>query len=272
MKVHTLTTPGMAMLVFLSIGLIACQSGYQASKRVKKLSAETVTATNTPKPSADNKSLGNSYIVQAGDTLYGISFRAGLNYRDVATWNNIDESYSIQRGQKLRLTAPTQVQNTTGVKSAVAPLPNVKLTLIKPVSVVDSPPIKPVAVITTTIAWQWPAKGEIISAYIAGDKTHQGINIAGKLGQKILAAADGVVVYSGAGLIGYGELLIVKHNNEWISAYAHNSKRLVAEGMKVKAGQHIADMGRTGAVRDMLHFEIRRNGKPVDPLLYLSKP
>jgi lipoprotein NlpD len=81
-----------------------------------------------------------------------------------------------------------------------------------------------------------------------------------------------VVVYSGAGLIGYGELLIVKHNNEWISAYAHNDKRLVAEGVKVKAGQHIADMGRTGAVRDMLHFEIRRNGKPVDPLLYLPKP
>lgn len=272
MKVRTLSNPRLAVLVFLSIGLNACQSGYQTSKSVKNPSAKTVTATKTPKPAIDNKSLGSNYIVQAGDTLYGISFRAGLNYRDVATWNNIDESYHIQRGQKLRLTAPTQVQNKTAVKSSLASLPNVKPTLIKPVSVLGSPPMKPFAVVTTTIGWQWPAKGEIISAYIADDKTHQGINIAGKSGQKILAAADGVVVYSGAGLIGYGELLIVKHNNEWISAYAHNSKRLVAEGIKVKAGQHIADMGRTGAVRDMLHFEIRRNGKPVDPLLYLSKP
>ena len=107
--------------------------------------------------------------------------------------------------------------------------------------------------------------------YIADDKTNQGINIAGKAGQKIVAAADGIVVYSGAGLIGYGELLIIKHNSEWISAYAHNEKRLVAEGVKVKAGQHIADMGQTGTVSDMLHFEIRRNGKPVDPLLYLPK-
>jgi lipoprotein NlpD len=107
---------------------------------------------------------------------------------------------------------------------------------------------------------------------VAGDKANQGINIAGKNGQDVRAAADGVVVYSGAGLIGYGELLIIKHNNEWISAYAHNQKRLVAEGTRVKAGQLIAEMGQTGTIRSMLHFEIRRNGKPVDPLLYLPKP
>ncbi len=272
MKAQALKTLRLALLGFLSVILIACQSGYQTSKSVKTSSAKTATSAKASKPASNNKSLGSNYTVQAGDTLYSISFRAGLNYRDVAAWNNIDESYYIQRGQKLRLTAPTQVQNTTAMKSSLAPLPNVKPTLIKPVSVVASAPVKPVVAATTSIGWQWPAKGEIISAYIADDKTNQGINIAGKSGQKILAAADGVVVYSGAGLIGYGELLIVKHNNEWISAYAHNSKRLVAEGIKVKAGQHIADMGRTGAVRDMLHFEIRRNGKPVDPLLYLSKP
>jgi lipoprotein NlpD len=270
MNAHKHKTVYLALLGLLSLALVACQSGYQSSKNVKSIPTKTVASKKVVKPASDNKSLGTNYIVQAGDTLYSISFRAGLNYRDVAAWNNIDESYHIQSGQKLRLTAPTQVPSSTVVKSSLAPLPNVKPTLVKPAPVVGST-VKPVVAATTSIVWQWPAKGEIISAYIADDKTNQGINIAGKSGQKILAASDGVVVYSGAGLIGYGELLIVKHNNEWISAYAHNSKRLVAEGVKVKAGQHIADMGRTGAVRDMLHFEIRRNGKPVDPLLYLPK-
>jgi lipoprotein NlpD len=120
-------------------------------------------------------------------------------------------------------------------------------------------------------AWRWPTRGQIIGRYVAGDRTQQGINIAGNAGQPILAAADGVVVYSGAGLVGYGELVIIKHSDEWLSAYAHNRKRLVAEGARVKAGDTIAEMGRTGAIRDMLHFEIRRNGKPVDPMDWLPR-
>jgi lipoprotein NlpD len=117
--------------------------------------------------------------------------------------------------------------------------------------------------------WQWPTRGPLVGRYVPNDPTRQGIDIAGQSGQRVDAAADGVVVYSGAGLIGFGELVIVKHNDEWLSAYAHNRRRLVAEGMKVRAGDAIAEMGRTGAIRDMLHFEIRRNGKPVDPLGYL---
>ena len=111
--------------------------------------------------------------------------------------------------------------------------------------------------------------GQVIGNYVAGDQTQQGIDIAGNAGQPVLAAADGVVVYSGSGLVGYGELIIIKHSNEWLSAYAHNRRRLVAEGTQVKAGQQIAELGRSGAIRDMLHFEIRRNGKPVDPINYL---
>jgi lipoprotein NlpD len=117
--------------------------------------------------------------------------------------------------------------------------------------------------------WQWPTRGSLVGRYVQGDQTRQGIDIAGQSGQRVDAAADGVVVYSGAGLVGYGELVIVKHNDEWLSAYAHNRRRLVAEGTRVRAGDAIAEMGRTGAIRDMLHFEIRRNGKPVDPLQML---
>jgi len=159
-----------------------------------------------------------------------------------------------------------------------------------PPPIIPAPPAVPVAVPTPNVAasnaaetggatisipgapkWRWPTQGQVTGNFVAGDQTQQGINIAGKPGQTILAAADGVVVYSGAGLVGYGELIIIKHSDEWLSAYAHNRRRLVAEGTKVKAGDAIAEMGRTGAIRDMLHFEIRRNGKPVDPLLFLPK-
>ena len=122
---------------------------------------------------------------------------------------------------------------------------------------------------SSNLAWRWPADGELAGRYADGDPTRQGIDVAGAAGQPVRAAADGVVVYSGSGLVGYGELVIIKHNDNWLSAYGHNRARLVNEGQLVKAGQQIAEMGHTGAARDMLHFEIRYNGKPVDPLQYL---
>ena len=124
---------------------------------------------------------------------------------------------------------------------------------------------------TTSFAWRWPADGQLVGRYVQGDPTKQGIDIAGNAGQPVRAAADGVVVYSGSGLVGYGELIIVKHNEQWLSAYGHNRARKVNEGQLVKAGEQIAEMGRTGAARDMLHFEIRYNGKPVDPQAYLPR-
>ncbi|NZA27051.1 peptidoglycan DD-metalloendopeptidase family protein, partial [Luteimonas sp. SJ-92] len=110
-----------------------------------------------------------------------------------------------------------------------------------------------------------------VARFAAGDPTRQGIGIAGSGGQPVRAAGDGVVVYSGSGLVGYGELIIVKHDEQWLSAYGHNRARLVNEGERVRAGQQIAEMGRSGAARDMLHFEIRHNGRPVDPLGYLPR-
>jgi len=119
------------------------------------------------------------------------------------------------------------------------------------------------------VHWRWPAKGALLDRFAAGDATKQGIDIAGNAGEPVVAASDGVVVYSGSGLVGYGELIIIKHSDEWLSAYGHNRKRLVQEGQRVKGGQPIAEMGSTGAPRDELHFEIRRNGRPVDPMQYL---
>ncbi len=119
------------------------------------------------------------------------------------------------------------------------------------------------------MSWRWPAGGKLIGTYQAGDPTRQGIDIAGRAGDAVVAAADGTVVYSGNGLIGYGELIIVKHNASFLSAYGHNRKRLVKEGDAVKAGQAIAEMGDIAANREGLHFEIRRNGKPSNPLDFL---
>ena len=119
------------------------------------------------------------------------------------------------------------------------------------------------------LSWRWPGKGPLLGSFVAGDQTRQGIDIGGTAGDPVLAAADGEVVYSGNGLLGYGELIIVKHNASFLSAYGHNRKRLVQEGDKIKAGQQIAEMGSSASARDELHFEIRKNGKPVNPLEYL---
>jgi lipoprotein NlpD len=146
----------------------------------------------------------------------------------------------------------------------------------------EAPPLKPAVVPAPPkpadnaaqlnaggVTWRWPADGKVVGTYVAGDQTKQGLDIAGSAGDPVRAAADGEVVYSGNGLIGYGELIIVKHNANFLSAYGHNRKRMVSEGERVKAGQEIAEMGSTSASRDELHFEIRKNGKPVNPLDYL---
>jgi len=232
---------------------------------------------------------GGTHIVRPGETLYGISFRFGLRYQDVAAWNGITDPFVIEVGQRLRLQPATGGARPV----AMAPLPARPVAMMPPSTtpvpssprpggasplpprgaipppVVAAPPASAAASIAGAPSWRWPARGQVIGRYVAGDQTQQGINIAGDAGQPVQASADGVVVYSGAGLVGYGELIIIKHNDEWLSAYAHNRRRLVTEGTRVRAGDTIAEMGRTGASRDMLHFEIRRNGKPVDPLVYL---
>ena len=216
---------------------------------------------------------GASTVVKRGDTLYRIAVNNGISPLDLAMWNNIRAPYTIYPGQRLRLYPESRTRQTASTTTRSATRPGARpparpaTTPARPAPVRSSP--EPAA--ASNLAWRWPADGQLVGRYVSGEPTKQGIDIAGTGGAPVRAAGDGVVVYSGSGLVGYGELIIVKHDDEWLSAYGHNRSRLVNEGQLVKAGQQIAEMGRTGAARDMLHFEIRHNGKPVDPLLYLPR-
>lgn len=165
--------------------------------------------------------------------------------------------------------AATSPAASTPAAAAPAGTPPPAAAPPKPVEVSSAPPNA--TNVSGDVAWRWPADGQVVAGFVAGDQTKQGIDIAGKAGDPVRAAADGSVVYSGNGLIGYGELIIVKHSPGFLSAYGYNRKRLVKEGDTVKSGQVIAEMGSSSASRDSLHFEIRKNGKPANPLDYLPR-
>jgi lipoprotein NlpD len=281
-------------------------------------SAPHNTVSKVPAPST------GTYRVVRGDTLYAIAFRHGLDFRDVAAWNNIAPPYRIYAGQGLRLDAPgtnhapaaapvpppravppPATATTAGAVPVPAPTkpgmfedvppptapvatpkppaatgqtpdsptastpaaaakPTVQELSVKPAAPPEATPkqsapetapaprISDDSVVTSAngLTWRWPGKGSLVGTFVAGDQTRQGIDVAGKAGEPVLAAADGEVVYSGNGLLGYGELIIVKHNANFLSAYGHNRKRLVQEGDKVKGGQQIAEMGSSASSRD----------------------
>ncbi|MBW5802756.1 LysM peptidoglycan-binding domain-containing protein [Coxiella endosymbiont of Ornithodoros amblus] len=192
-----------------------------------------------------------SYRVKQGDTIYSIAWAFGLDYQALAAANRLSPPYRIESGQTLQMTI---IPRGAHVSTGFAVLPRRQ-----------SPPQ-----LQAVVHWRCPAKGRLIGNYSVGMVGNQGINIAGHYGEMVRAAFDGVVVYSGAGIRGYGNLIIVKHTNAYLSAYAFNKRILVKEGSRVRAGQKIAEMGRTNSGQVMLHFEIRRNGQPVNPLRYLS--
>lgn len=224
------------------------------------------------------------YIVQRGDTLYSIAFRFGWDWKALAARNGIAAPYTIHPGQRIQFAGqPTSTvatrpaQQTTRppvattrpavTKPSVTTTPAVTRPVIQPPA--SKPTTAPVPVTRSASGWAWPASGPIISRFSSNGSLNKGIDLAGELGQPVLAASDGTVVYAGSGLRGYGELLIIKHSDTYVSAYGHNRRLLVQEGQQVKVGQKIAEMGSTGTDRVKLHFEIRRQGKPVDPLQYL---
>ncbi len=214
-------------------------------------------ATERPRPGV------REYRVKKGDTLYSIAFRNRLKYQELARWNRIATPYRIYPGQRIRLIAAVLAPRAAPAQLAATTAPS-RPAVEVPTTPRAAPPARPTEAVVTssTVHWQWPARG-------TPETGRQGVEIRGRSGQPVFAAAPGEVVYSGDGLVGYGKLIIVKHDDVFLSAYAHNRRILVTEGMRVGAGQQIAEMGSSGTKEVKLYFEIRRHGKPVPPLRYL---
>lgn len=229
----------------------------------------------------------DAHRVERGDSLYSIAFRYGMDWRSLAQWNGISPPYVIRPGQLIRLQPaapdqpviaerrpdPPRETRTVPVPEPAPPVARVPEPVPaepKPADPSRAPaPIAPAAERTVAgVTWRWPTEGQVTRRFDADD-TRKGIHIAGSSGQPVVAAAGGQVVYSGTGLIGYGELIIIKHSDSMLSAYGHNRLRLVGEGDSIRAGQHIAELGVNERNEEILHFEIRRNGQPEDPLRFL---
>ncbi|MBX3641229.1 MAG: peptidoglycan DD-metalloendopeptidase family protein [Nitrosomonas sp.] len=315
-------------LLFFSLLLIGCETTKGPAPVVER----AVVPERTVNIPAASEQVGQFYIVQRGDTLYGIALKHGVSQKDLAEWNNIVDPHSIRPGQRINLSLSS---SSTGPTLFAVPqqstMPIVDPTLDLTGRAVDSthysvphepasekiktspkalklpyseqnvariqhsvnPPLSAPGLEQTAAAgsgtrienapapqeqkidlamrdqvtdWIWPTSGRLLSSFSANSK---GLKISGQIGQDIVATAAGEVVYSGDGLRGYGNLIIIKHNDALLSAYAHNSKLLVKEGETVTQGQKIAEMGNTDTDTPQLHFEIRRHGKPVDPLEFL---
>lgn len=297
-------TPRIApRLVFLTLafGLVAACS--TNSRQAPVIDRVVPAAPASPAPASPARveaakpdERGTYYTVRRGDTLLRIALDHGQHYRDLVAWNNLSDPDDIKVGQVLRMTAPERVSS---VQTQPVPMPPEARPVATPrkaaprvdkkppgeaavadAQKADPPEVKPAvatapalagATVTATddekLSWMWPSDGRIIATFDEGK--NKGIDIAGKLGQQVMAAGAGKVMYAGSGIRGYGNLVIVKHSNSLLSAYAHNRSIIVKEGQTVSKGQVIAEMGDSDADSVKLHFEIRQQGKPVDPSKFL---
>ncbi len=245
-------------------------------------------------PGAENAGKAGFYTVKPGDTLFRIALDSGQSWRDVQAWNNLTNPNILEVGQVLRVQPPgaaspavAAVSPPAGTPGAVAVSPVTPSGVVsRPLSSTEPVPLAPAAPTTTSptsppmsaspesvgadeLNFVWPAQGSVIAGF--DEAKNKGVSIAGRVGDPVIAAADGRVVYAGAGLRGYGNLVILKHNNTYLTAYAHNQALLVREDQAVRQGQKIAEMGSSDTDRVKLHFEVRRQGKPVDPLNHLPR-
>lgn len=217
------------------------------------------------------------HIVSAGETLYSIAFRYGIDYKKLAEFNAIKAPYRIFPSQKISIykmpnTREGNAQRNVNISAqsgVITKNNSMDGRSKKGTNYVSG--VKNSTTLGGSPRWQWPVSGKLIAPFQGESGVNKGIDLSGKLGEPVLAAASGRVVYAGGGLSGYGKLLIIKHNETFLSAYAHNDEISVKEGDVVKAGQRIADMGSSGTDRVKLHFEIRSEGSPVDPLKFLPK-
>ena len=239
-------------------------------------------------PGAENAGKPGYYTVKPGDTMIRIGLDNGQNWRDVVRWNAIDNPNLIEVGQVLRVVPPNVDAAAVASRSVVAPKVDARPLDARPAASAvvagggssgaasapapapasatapaATPPVAAARDADDDVTWSWPSLGAVATGFEEG--RYKGLAIIGKAGDPVLAAADGRVVYAGSGLRGYGNLVIVKHNNTYLTAYAHNQALMVKEDQAVRRGQKIAEMGASDADRVQLHFEIRRLGKPIDP-------
>ncbi len=280
------------LLVYLIFLLFVTACGRHTPAPVRDINQ--VNPRSSQPLSKQNKYQPKYVVVKKGDTLYSIGFSQSIDYKKLANINNIGAPYSIYPGQKLRLKPLRTIHAKSGVtthpvaekkplqsshptktnqnQSVKTQHPAINKVVIKPV--VKSPTLKKSKLQqapSSNSRWIWPVTGKVISTFSSKDIARKGIDISVKLDSSVYASNNGAIVYSGDGLRGYGELIIVKHSNNLLSAYAHNTSRLVKEGATVKQGQVIAKSGKGTDGRPLLHFEIRKNGQPVNPLIYLPK-
>jgi lipoprotein NlpD len=271
----------MSGVIFLLVLLTACSDVPVNAPVGSRVALPRTQPASTAIPAVAEKP--GYYHVRRGDTLYSIAWQNGLNFRQLAEMNAIRSPYTIYVGQSLRLAMPAPSPSPmTGPVSTPKPAPRAiaspapvarhdPVPVAAPVPARDpEPEATPEPALPSIVShWVWPTTGPLLRGYMPEANGKKGIDIGGEAGQPIVSAADGKVVYSGSGLVGYGRLIIIKHNDSLLSAYGHNSELLVAEGDYVKAGQVIAKMGSSGTSSTRLYFEIRQDGKPVNPLRYL---
>jgi len=232
-------------------------------------------AASTAEPE-EGKPQPGFYTVKPGDSLIRIALDNGQNWRDIQRWNQIDNPNRIEVGQVLRVVPPTvdasavQTKPITSAKADVRPLDSKPAPAASAPGAASAPTVTPPAATAAAAprsdddtSWAWPAAGNLISGF--DEQRNKGLDIGGKVGDPVLAAADGRVVYAGSGLRGYGNLVIIKHNDTYLTAYAHNQTLLVKDEQLVRKGQKIAEMGSTDSDQVKLHFEVRKLGKPIDP-------
>ena len=271
----------------------ACSSQRPAPVIDRTGRSPVVATAPTPAPTVSRTAKDGIYVAQRGDTVQNVALAFGVDPKDLARWNGVTEADALIPGQTLQVTPPASAATVSpitgsgqaevrplpppGAAAPGAPAPPLPPTVGPPTTTppvpVSPPPVTPTPAAPepsrapASLPWMWPTPGKVIETF--DDPRNKGIDIAGSEGTPVQAAADGEVVYVGSAVRGYGNLVIVRHSDDFITAYAHNRKVLVAEKQSVKRGQAIAELGRSDADRPKLHFEIRHQGKPVDPLKYL---
>ena len=291
-----LCLPVPVLMFSLLVVLGACSSKGSApvyNRTINTPAKEKPVVSTRKRPSRPKrtKSSLTYYLVQPGDTLYSISWRHYLEHEQLAAWNGIKgPKYPIYPGQRLRM-KPPELRPVKGHRQAVGRSVTKAVKNGKPAAAVQKAPLRsaPKKVVrakpeaprstpvterkkTVKIVWSWPTKGRVIQTFSSSDQTRKGIWISGRMGQPVKAAEAGKVVYAGGGLVGYGNLVIIKHNKNYLSAYGYNQKLLVKEGDNIAKGVIVAQMGSPNSGgQPVLHFEIRKQGKPINPLPLLPK-